>query len=156
MLAILFPINIAVINSLGFGTKANKFSDFLSLLYAFVCSLILFVAVNAVSLPEKKKETNNKTMIAMITCRILLIHTFKQKTGIMLDSYFLSLTNIHYKFSKNKRTTSAPPIKIPKVVPRLDKTIISKILVTLLFQNPFKLKTSSERFSKSATLGLRI
>src|SRR5690606_19876560 len=112
MFAILFPINIAVINSLGFDTKANNFSAFLSLLFAFVCSLILFVAVNGVSLPEKKKETNYKTMNAMITLRILLIHTFKQKTGIMLDSYFLSYSNIKYKFSKNIRTTSPPPIKI--------------------------------------------
>ena len=65
--AILFPIRIVVINSLGFETKFKSFSDFLSPLFAFVYNLILFVAVNAVSLPEKKNETNNKKMIAMIT-----------------------------------------------------------------------------------------
>lgn len=67
ILAILFPIKIVVMNSLGFDTKFKRFSAFLFPLLAFVCSLILLVAVNAVSLPEKKNETNNKKMIAMIT-----------------------------------------------------------------------------------------
>src|SRR5690625_1757397 len=65
MFAILFPIRIAVINSPGFEINFKSFSDLLSLFFAFVWSLILFVAVKAVSLPEKKSETNNKMIIAM-------------------------------------------------------------------------------------------
>src|SRR5699024_1700165 len=67
LVATLFPMSIVVINSLGLETKFNSLSDFLSPLRAFVCNFILFVAVKAVSLPEKKNETNNKNMIAMIT-----------------------------------------------------------------------------------------
>src|SRR5699024_4961061 len=73
MLAILFPISMVVINSLGLDTNFNNFSDLFSPLFALVCNLILFVAVNAVSLPEKKNETNSKKMIAMITIVTLLV-----------------------------------------------------------------------------------
>src|SRR5699024_1743071 len=61
--AILFPIKMVVMNSLGLEIKSKSFSAFLSLLSTFVCSFILLVAVNAVSLPEKKNETNNNNMI---------------------------------------------------------------------------------------------
>src|SRR5699024_8447251 len=64
-------------------------------------------------------------------------------------------SSLHYKFSKNKRSTSAPPINVPIELPKFASTTISNMRVTLLFQKPFTLKTSSERFSKSATLGLR-
>src|SRR5690625_352910 len=60
-----------------------------------------------------------------------------------------------YKFSKNKRTTSAPPIKVPILLPKFAKRTTSNIRVTLLFQKPFTLYTSSARLSKSATLGFR-
>src|SRR5699024_1284192 len=71
--AILLPIKIVVMNSFGLETIFKSFSDFSSPFAAFVCNLILLVAVNAVSLPEKNNETNNKKMIAMITSNFLLV-----------------------------------------------------------------------------------
>src|SRR5690625_4512166 len=49
--------------------------------------------------------------------------------------------------------TSAPPANVPKALPRLANTTTSSILVTLLCQKPLTEKTSSERFSKSLTVG---
>ncbi len=46
---------------------------------------------------------------------------------------------LHHKFFINNLTTSAPPINRPRDVPRLHKTIINKIRVTLLCQKPFTL-----------------
>src|SRR5690625_7998188 len=67
ILAILLPINIPVMYSLGWDRRSNNLPDFLSPFLARDCNLILLVDVRAVSLPEKKKEINNKKMIAMIT-----------------------------------------------------------------------------------------
>src|SRR5699024_3690250 len=61
-----------------------------------------------------------------------------------------------YKFSINNLTTSAPPITVPNVLPKFVKSTINKIRVTLLCQNPLILNTSSDTFSKSRTLGLRM
>src|SRR5699024_11194053 len=60
-----------------------------------------------------------------------------------------------YKFSKNKRITSAPPTKVPILLPKLAKKTTSNIRVTLLFQNPYTIYTTSASFSKSATLSMR-
>src|SRR5699024_6094569 len=61
-----------------------------------------------------------------------------------------------YKFSINNLTTSAPPITVPNVLPKFVKSTINKMRVTLLCQNPLILNTSSDTFSKSRTLGLRM
>ena len=57
---------------------------------------------------------------------------------------------------KNIRITSAPPIHVPIELPRFANITTSNTLVTLFLQNPFKLNISSERFSKSSTLGFLI
>src|SRR5699024_348513 len=64
--AMLFPINIVVINSLGFVSNFDNFADFLSPFSASVCIFILFAAVKAVSLPEKKNEANKSMIMAII------------------------------------------------------------------------------------------
>lgn len=60
---------------------------------------------------------------------------------------------VYYKFSKNKRITSAPPIKVPSALPKFANTTMSKIRVTLLSQNPLTLCTSDDKLSKSLTCG---
>src|SRR5699024_7282369 len=64
--AILFPIKIVVINSLGFVSSFDNLADFLSPFSASVCIFILVAAVKAVSLPEKKNEANKSMIIAII------------------------------------------------------------------------------------------
>jgi len=61
----------------------------------------------------------------------------------------------YFQFSISKRTTSAPPMIVPIEPPKFAKVTINRIRVTLLFQKPLRLNTSSERFSKSLTLGRR-
>src|SRR5699024_2410166 len=78
----------------------------------------------------------------------------KQDRWVLSPCILFSVIYIH-KFSKNKRMTSAPPTKVPILLPKFAKRTTSNIRVTLLFQKPFTLYTSSASFSKSATLGLR-
>ena len=49
-----------------------------------------------------------------------------------------------------------PLTKVPMVLPRLAKSTISKILVTLLLTKPLKVFKSLDRRSKSATVGFNI
>src|SRR5699024_8440735 len=64
--AILYQIKIVVINLLCFVSSFDILADFLSPFSASVCIFILFAAVKAVSLPEKKNEANKSMIIAII------------------------------------------------------------------------------------------
>src|SRR5699024_2784924 len=64
--AILFPIKIVVINSLGFVSSFDNLADFLSSFSASVFIFILFAAVRAVSLIEKIDEASNSILISII------------------------------------------------------------------------------------------
>ena len=57
---------------------------------------------------------------------------------------------------KKSRITSAPPTSVPIVLPTFANMTTSKTFVTLFFQNPLKLNTSSASVSKSLTLGFLI
>ena len=70
--AILLPIKIVVINSLGLLNNFASFPAFLFPCCASVCIFILFAAVKAVSLPEKKNEANKSMIIAIIISARLL------------------------------------------------------------------------------------
>src|SRR5699024_5762701 len=63
ILAIVLPNNIVVMNSPVFATTLSSLAAFLSPSCTFACSFTLSTAVNAVSLPEKNNEANNKNMI---------------------------------------------------------------------------------------------
>ena len=45
---------------------------------------------------------------------------------------------------------------MPIMLPTLESTVTSRILVTLFFQKPRKVTMSEERFSRSLTWGFRI
>lgn len=82
---------------------------------------------------------------------------FSLHLNIRMFSYQVHVTPpmriLRYKFWINKRMTSAPPINVPSELPKFASTTTSKTRVTLLFQKPFRLKTSSDKLSKSLTLG---
>lgn len=62
-------------------------------------------------------------------------HTFRQREG---KAIFPRCRN-RYRFSKNRRMTSAPPTKVPMEPPTLARETTIRIRVTLLFQKPFRL-----------------
>src|SRR5699024_11083562 len=93
--AILFPIKMVVMNSLGLEIKSKSFSAFLSLLSTFVCSFILLVAVNAVSLLEKKNETNNNMKIAKIIYTSLpLFSSIRTCVQVRIMHFYLLVRNL--------------------------------------------------------------
>src|SRR5699024_652085 len=93
--AILFTIEMVVMNSLGLEIKSKSFSAFLSLLSTFVCSFILLVAVNAVSLPEKKNETNNNMKIAkIINTSLPLFSSIRTGVQVRIMHFYLLVRNL--------------------------------------------------------------
>src|SRR5699024_544174 len=105
--AILFPIKMVVMNSLGLEIKSKSFSAFLSLLSTFVCSFILLVAVNAVSLPEKKNETNNNMKIAkIINTSLPLFSSIRTGVQVRIMHFYLLVRNL-------KGESLHPPLIIP-------------------------------------------
>src|SRR5690625_4352991 len=73
--------------------------------------------------------------------------------------FFFSSRRRHTRWPRDWSSdvcSSDLPITVPNVLPKFVKSTINKIRVTLLCQNPLILNTSSDTFSKSRTLGLRM
>lgn len=106
-------------------------------------------------IPTKKKLTLTRLRSSSYLLNVypickINIHYHKKRQPFRLPSH------LHfYRFWKNKRMTSKPPITLPAAVPRLVNTTTNKTRVTLLSQNPLRVKTSFDRVWKSPTFGRR-
>src|SRR5699024_2293665 len=88
-IAILFPIKIVVINSLGLDSKLDNLFDCKSPAFAALLTLKRFAAVNASSLPKTNSDTKNN-----IKMTIIII--------IVVDSSFVLIIILQKSTNENK------------------------------------------------------